>query len=548
MDKIRIALWAGLLASIWFSYTVWIAEHPPAPAPEQTAAPERGEGPPPVLDQGEGEAAPAIAGQAPAAAAEAERPTRTIRVLTDVLDVVIDLDGGDMVEAVLPRYPVDKKNPDVPVRLLNYDPDTRWVFQTGVAAPGEAPAPNHQQAYRADRESYRLEPGADTLTVRLEWIHEGPIHAAKVYTFRRGDYEVDLDLVVSNDSTAPWQGAGYARMSRVNNPVKRHYARVETYSFKGPVLFSGDRYQKLDFDELRTNPVMEEAVGGWIASIQHHFLAAAVPPPDEETTLDARTSGPSYLLTATGPVEEIAPSSELTYPLKLFVGPKLQQQLRATAPKLDLTVDYGRLTFLSHPLFLLLEFVHRWVGNWGWSIVISTLLIKLAFYKLTATSGRSMAKMRKLAPRMKALQEKYKDDRQALSQAMMEMYKREKVNPAAGCLPILIQMPVFIAFYWVLVETAEMRQAPFMFWINDLSTRDPYFVLPILIGAAMFFQMRLNPTPPDPTQARIMQIMPFAFMGMFALFPAGMELYYMTNTLFSIAQQWRINKLVARES
>ena len=246
----------------------------------------------------------------------------------------------------------------------------------------------------------------------------------------------------------------------------------------------------------------------------------------------------------------VAAGSELSYPLKLFVGPKLQAQLSAAAPEreLRLTVDYGMLTVLSYPLFLILDFIHGYVQNWGLAIILTTFLIKLVFYKLTATSGRSMAKMRNLAPRMKALQEKHKDDRQALSQAMMELYKREKVNPAAGCLPILIQMPFFFAFYWVLIESVEMRQAPFALWITDLSVRDPFFILPLLMGGAMLFQMRLNPAPPDPVQARVMQIMPIAFTAMFAFFPAGLVLYWLTNTVVSIAQQWRINQLVARES
>ena len=233
---------------------------------------------------------------------------------------------------------------------------------------------------------------------------------------------------------------------------------------------------------------------------------------------------------------------------KLFVGPKLQDQLKAIGQRLDLTVDYGRLTLLSQPMFLVLSFIERWVDNWGWAIIIMTALIKLAFYKLTAMSNRSMAKMRRLAPRIKALQETYKEDRAALSQKMMELYKREKVNPAAGCLPLVIQMPFFFAFYWVLVESVEMRQAPFMLWINDLSSRDPFFVLPVLLGGAMYLQSRLSPAPPDPMQARVMQIMPIVFSAMFMLFPSGLVLYWLTNTLLGILQQWRINTLVARES
>jgi YidC/Oxa1 family membrane protein insertase len=258
----------------------------------------------------------------------------------------------------------------------------------------------------------------------------------------------------------------------------------------------------------------------------------------------------SYRLRAISPDKSVAAGGELRYPLKLFIGPKLQDQLAAAAPgrELKLTVDYGILTILSQPLFLLLDFIHGFVRNWGVSIIMTTFLIKLVFYKLTATSGRSMAKMRKLAPRMKALQEKHKEDRQALSQAMMDMYRKEKVNPAAGCLPILVQMPFFFAFYWVLIESVEMRQAPFALWITDLSVRDPFFILPLLMTGAMLFQMRLNPPPPDPAQAKVMQIMPIAFGAMFAFFPAGLVLYWLTNTVVSIAQQWRINKLVERES
>ena len=238
----------------------------------------------------------------------------------------------------------------------------------------------------------------------------------------------------------------------------------------------------------------------------------------------------------------------LNYTFKLFIGPKLQDQLNAIGEKLNLTVDYGRLTLLAQPMFWLLSFIERWVGNWGWAIIIVTALIKLVFYKLTAMSNRSMAKMRRLAPRIKTMQERYKDDRPALSQAMMELYKKEKVNPAAGCLPLVIQMPFFFSFYWVLIESVEMRQAPFMLWINDLSSRDPYFVVPLLMGAAMYMQSRLSPAPPDPMQARVMQIMPVVFSAMFMLFPAGLVLYWLTNTLLSILQQWRINTVVAREN
>jgi len=341
----------------------------------------------------------------------------------------------------------------------------------------------------------------------------------------------------------------YVQLVRRHVPVERSYMSVDSYSFRGPVLYDpgGNDYEKLDVDDLAAEPIDRTVTGGWFAGIQHHFLAAAVPPPGEPVTLQAAMRGSLYVLTALGSPREIAPGAGLEYPLELFVGPKVQDQLSETADQLELTVDYGVLTVLAQPLFWLLAWVHGLVGNWGWAIVLVTLMIKLAFYKLTEASGRSMAKMRKVQPRLKALQDRYKDDRQALSQAMMKLYKEEKINPAAGCLPILIQMPFFFAFYWVLIESVEIRQAPFMLWINDLSVRDPYFVLPALMMGAMLLQTHLNPAPPDPVQARVMKIMPLVFGVMFAFFPSGLVLYWLTNTALSILQQWRINKVIAAQ-
>jgi len=562
MDKIRFALWFGLLASVWISYSTWMAERAPETVAttivDSPAATAPASGVPEIVDAG---AVPDIgnpeiggsggAGTETIPADTSTAPARLLSVRTDVQDVLINLDGGDIVRVDLPQYPVHKDRPDEPVRLLDYVPTNLWVYQTGMASAAGTPAPTHQQTFSAADSSYTLADGADSLEVRLTWQGSNGVSAEKIYTFRRGQYAIDLDIVARNQGTEPWTAAAYAQMFRLHNPPERRYMSVDSYSFTGPVIYDGDSYQKIKFEDLVTEPPADLSIAnGWLASIQHHFLAAIVPLDAEPNDLSVRAVGASYRLRAQSPTIQVAPGGELRYPLKLFVGPKLQDQLTAAAPdrELELTVDYGWLTALSHPLFLVLEFIHDWVKNWGLAIVITTLLIKLVFYKLTATSGRSMAKMRKLQPRMKALQEKHKDDRQALSTAMMDLYKKEKVNPAAGCLPILIQMPFFFAFYWVLVESVEMRQAPFMLWINDLSVRDPFFILPLLMGAAMLFQMRLNPAPPDPIQARVMQIMPIVFTAMFAFFPAGLVLYWLTNTVVSIAQQWRINKLVARES
>jgi len=535
---------------MWFTYRAWLTDYPPAviTAPTEQAAGTAPELPLelPQLDS-PADSLPALTESgAPVETPplEAAAPERVVRVRTDVLDIMIDTQGGDLVRADLPSYPVDKDTPDLPVRLLDFLPESRWVFQTGFLGVAAGDAPNHLAAFTSPRSDYVLADGDDELIVTLDWQTSGPLRAQKIYTFRRGQYGVELNLVIENQSAEPWSGAPYAQLSRHHIPVSRSYTSVDSYSFTGPVLYDGDEYEKLDVEDLILEPIEQTLSGGWLASIQHHFLAAAVPPAEDVVTYKAITRGSDYQLTALSQVTAIAPGDSLMYPVQLFVGPKLQDQLAATGNELELTVDYGVLTILAQPLFWLLSKVHGFVNNWGLSIILVTLLIKLAFYKLTQASGRSMAKMRKLQPRMKAMQERFKDDRTALSQGMMELYKREKVNPAAGCLPILIQMPFFFAFYWVLIESVEIRQAPFMLWITDLSSRDPFFVLPLLMGAAMLMQTRLNPAPPDPVQAKIMQIMPVAFTALFAFFPAGLVLYWLTNTGLSILQQWRINKVV----
>jgi YidC/Oxa1 family membrane protein insertase len=549
MDNIRLFLWFALLGSLWISYTTWVADRspPPAGASVSSDAPTGTETPLPQLGVETTPIAPGTTpvGDALPVAAQAD-PVAAIHVRTDVLDLVIDTRGGDIVRVDLPTYPIDKEDPTKVVRLLDYAPASRWAVQTGIGNGSGGPEPNHLASFTSERSSYELAPGQDVLVVTLNWT-AADLAARKVYTFNRGLFQIDLELIFENRSTAPWRGRAYSQMVRLHRPPERSYTSIDSYSFTGPVLYDGNSYEKLDVEDLATEPVEQTLSNGWLAGIQHHFLAGIVPPAQDDTTYQAAARGEEYLLTAVSPTKDVAAGAALAYPIKLFVGPKIQEQLRATADDMNLAVDYGVLGPLARGLFWVLENIHDWVGNWGWAIVICTLFIKLVFYKLTAMSGRSMAKLRKLGPRMKALQERFKDDRQGLSQAMMDLYKREKVNPAAGCLPILIQMPFFFAFYWVLVESVELRQAPFMLWIDDLSKRDPFFILPILMGAAMLFQMRLSPAPPDPVQARVMQIMPIVFTVMFALFPAGLVVYWLTNTVLSILQQWRINVLVARE-
>lgn len=551
MDNQRLFLWLGLAIIVWITWRTWVEDYGPEPVAPPAAEQAFPDAPAPVDAEAElpalsADGLPAIAPEMPDADPAAIE--RTIRIVTDVLDVEIALSGGDMVRADLPRYPLRKDQPDVPVRLLSSDPDNRFVFQTGLRRLGEGAEPNHLASFSADRSEYRLEPGQNELQVILRWDNGEDVRAYKIYTFRRGQYRVDLEQRLVNESAEAWAGAAYLQLQRRHRPPGRSMFAVDSYSFSGPVLYDGRAYAKLSVSDIDSSPVTQTLPNGWLAAIQHHFLAAAVPTPGVEARYRAAARDNVFTVSAVEPVIQVAPGQTHSFTNRLFVGPKLQSQLRDTAGGLHKTVDYGVLTLLAEPLFWLIDTVHDFVRNWGLAIIVVTMLIKLAFWKLTAMSGRSMAKMRKLQPRLKALQERYKDDRQALSKAMMDLYKREKVNPAAGCLPILIQMPFFFAFYWVLLESVEMRQAPFALWITDLSSRDPFFILPLLMGAAMWFQQRLNPAPPDPVQAKIMQFLPIIFTVFFAFFPAGLVLYWLTNTVLSALQQWRINHVIERDS
>ncbi|MBL8200977.1 MAG: membrane protein insertase YidC [Chromatiales bacterium] len=557
MDNLRIFLWVGLLMLIWLTVQTWQTTFAPKPAGISTttatpAAPGAAatapvQAPPelPALAEGQAPGTPALA---PAATAEPVVPATTlIRVRTDVLDLAIDARGGNIVDAKLPTYPVHKDQPNVPVELLSPEPSRFFAFQGGLRAAGGQPEANHLANFTATGTDFTLEPGATELKVPLRWESPTGVVVTKTYTFRPGRFQIDLDYTVENNGAEPYQAAEYLQLHRLFTPHKQSMIDVETYSFNGPVTYDGNKYQKLDVEDLAGAPFSQSVPNGWFAAIQHHFLAAAVPPAGETWNYAGSFAEGRFLVSAIGPLQVIPPAGSATFSSKLFVGPKLQSELKTVAPGLELTVDYGRLTLLAQPMFWLLDTMHGFVRNWGLAIILVTLLIKLVFYKLSETSGRSMAGMRKLQPRMKALQERYKDDRQAMSTALMELYKKEKINPAAGCLPMLVQIPFFISFYWVLLESVEMRQAPFALWITDLSSKDPFFILPLLMGAAMFFQQKLNPPPPDPVQAKMMQIMPIVFTGFFAFFPAGLVLYWLTNSVLSMAQQWRINKVLGAD-
>ncbi len=552
MDNQRFLLWASLGLVLFLIYQAWMEDYHPRTPPRPAATDAASEqGPDRAIDAVELPTLPDITQPTDDASvvpvpqttdAGAER----VRVLTDVLDLQIETLGGSLVHAAMLRYPVEKSRPDQPVILLDTT-DDYFVAQMGLHSAAEDDEPNHRATWVAPRPEYRLADGSGELVVTLRW-QAGELEATRTYLFRRGSYQVDVETRLNNRGTAPWRGVDYVQLIRKHTDIERSFASVESYSYRGPAVYDGEKYEKLDAGDLENNAWRVNSPAGWVALIQHHFLVAAVPPRGIAYGLEAQLLGNDrFLLRTTGPARDVAPGSSETFKQTLFVGPKLQKQLQEVGPKLALTVDYGFTTIIAQPLFWILNKIHSFVGNWGWSIILLTLLIKIVFYKLAETSGRSMAKMRKLQPRMKALQERYKDDRQKLSQAMMELYKQEKANPAAGCLPLLVQMPVFFALYWVLIESVELRQAPWVLWINDLSSRDPYFILPVLMGISMFAMQKLNPQPTDPVQAKVMLAMPLLMGAFMAVFPSGLVLYWLVNNLLSIAQQWRINKVVEAE-
>ncbi len=576
MPNTRILLWFALAAILFYNYQAWMHDYPAPGSPGAVSQSAGTPGAGATLGDTVPEAASAAAtaatpaASAPAIAATAAAPAFTqpstapfagaapapdaapsqpLHIKTDVLDVAINLKGGELDQADLSQYPLRKDSPNTPVRLLSREPPASlYLLQTGLTGTVGEAAPTHLTTWTAAENSFVLAEGSKELRVPLTWTDGQGLTVTKTFVFTRGLYSIDLFYDVQNAGTAPRKLASYAQFLRHWEHASRSYFDVETYSFKGPAVWDGTKSHDLNVESDSESKFSQSITNGWLASLQHQFVSAIVPTAGQPYDYKLQVRDNKYLLSATGPMIEVPAGAKTQFHEKLFVGPKLQSQLAATAPHLERTVDFGILTVLAQPLFAGLNWIHGLIGNWGWSIIIVTAIIKLIFYPLSQASGRSMAKMRTVAPRMKQIQDTFKDDREKLGRAMMELYKKEKINPLAGCLPMLVQIPFFISFYRVLLESVEMRQAPFLLWVNDLSSRDPWFVLPLLMGAAMYAQFKLNPAPADPMQAKIMQFMPLVMTGMMAWFPAGLVLYWFTNTLLTIAQQWRVNQVVEAEA
>ncbi len=474
--------------------------------------------------------------------------TQLISVKTDSFELTINPLGGDIVQLALPRHFLKLDTPDQPFVLLDNRNNHTYLAQSGLIGVNGTDTAAGRPLFSSTQQNYQLTEGQNDLVVDLH-LQQGEVKITKRFTFTRGDYLIKVDYLIDNQSANTWSAQLYGQIKRDSqNFVK--VSALEMNPYLGAAITTPDeKYKKITFADMAENEIKTSVQGGWIAMVQHYFVSAWIPDAGSNNNYHLRQLGKEdmYLMGFTGKVNEVAPGTQGVISASFYAGPKDTERLEEISPYLDLTVDYGWLWWVAKPLFWVLKFIHNLVGNWGLAIIGLTLCVKLLFFKLSATSYKSMAKMRKLAPKMAEMKERYGDDRQKFSQEMMKMYKTEKVNPFGGCLPLLIQMPVFLALYYVLMESVELRHSPFFGWIMDLSVKDPYFVLPIIYGITMYFMQKLNPQPTDPMQARIMQMLPFLFTFMFLWFPAGLVLYWVTNNTLSIAQQYIITKQIDAE-
>ncbi len=465
-----------------------------------------------------------------------------LKIETDILALEVNPVGGVLQKLTLLKY-VDSADKNLSAHeLLSKAPDKEFLAEAGLK--GAEVSADHYTLFESPQTSYALAPGQDVLEVPLRWRSSNGLVVTRTLVFRRGSYAVEERFDVQNTGSSTWTFNHYQQLKRLSIPAG--WELVPTFS--GVAVSTPEQhYGKHNFDDLNDQPIDVDVTAGWIAVVEHYFLAALIPDPAvKQHFYSYALTTNRYIVGYYGPAVTVPSGGSATVSNRLYLGPKLQETLPTIAPGLELTVDYGVLWFIAQFLFSVLKILHTALGNWGWSIVVLTVLIKLAFYPLSAAGYRSMARMRAVQPRLLQLRERYAEDKAKLNQAMMDMYKQEKINPLGGCFPILVQIPVFISLYWMILESIELRQAPFVLWIHDLSAKDPFYVLPALMLISMVIQTRLNPTPPDPIQAKVMQIMPIAFGVFFAFFPAGLVLYWLVNNVLSISQQWYITRQIEK--
>ena len=546
METVRLVLVSLLLVITFFIYQAWQAQRPqPVPPP----ALEQGTLPTPTASATT--PAPAAAPSVTAAPSASRPAGAPVTVSTDVMSVEINTAGGDIARLELTDYRAAAGRGAAPYRILDAAPPRFYESQTGLMGVQPGKAPDHQALFSAASNSYQLAAGSDTVDVPLSWTDAGSgIEVRKVYTFRRGRYDIGLRYEVRNGGAEPWQAQPYAQLMRKKGADAKGSMFMPA-SFQGAVYYSAaDKYRKLRYDDMVKAPLATTLSDGWVGLSEHYFVTAFLLTKGQPHNCYTKALAEDRFIAGciAGPLS-VAPGQSATWQTRLYAGPKAQDSLEDVAEGLALTVDYGKLTVIAQPVFWLLRTVHGLIGNWGVAIILVTLLIKLAFYRLSAASYRSMAHMRKVQPKITAMRERYKDDRQQLNEKMMELYRTEKINPLGGCLPVVVQIPVFIALYWVLLESVELRHAPFMLWIHDLSGADRYYVLPVLMGISMFLQQRMTPmVGMEPTQRRVMMAMPLVFTVFFATFPAGLVLYWFVNNVLSITQQWFINRQLERKA
>ena len=548
MDIQRSILLVSLAVVSYLLVLQWNQDYGQAPLPAASSATQSTTSPLPELTASNNDDVPTASqdeAQAPAADAPAASQS-LIRVQTDVLDLAIDPRGGDIVQLTLPQYPRRQDRPDVPFQLFDNGNERVYLAQSGLTGSnGPDARSSGRPLYHSATQHYQLSDDQQQLVVDLQFSEAG-VDYTKRFTLQRGQYDLKVSYLINNQSEQPWVGNMFAQLKRDGSADPSSTTATGTATYLGAALWTADEpYKKVSMGDMDEKQLRQTVAGGWVAWLQHYFVTAWIPQKGDNNVVQTRKDNQgNYIIGFTGPTLTVEPGKTAETSATLYAGPKSQGVLKELSPGLELTVDYGILWFIAQPIFWLLQHIHSLVGNWGWSIIFLTMLIKGIFFPLSAASYKSMARMRAVAPKLAALKEQFGDDRQKMSQAMMELYKKEKINPLGGCLPILVQMPVFLSLYWVLLESVEMRQAPFMLWITDLSIKDPFFILPIIMGATMFIQQRLNPTPPDPMQAKVMKLMPIIFTFFFLWFPAGLVLYWVVNNCLSIAQQWYITRKV----
>lgn len=545
MDNKRLILIGILSFSLLMIWENWQRAHAPKPVQSASTAAGAQSSPLPVPTTQSGAAAitaPGVQTATPAAADYASAAKAVVK--TDLLQVEVSALGGDVIRAELLQHKASGDSSQNFVLLEDKGKHT-YLAQSGLLGNG---LPNHKTLYQMQAGEYVLKEGQDKIELRLKAEPVNGVAVEKVLSFKRGSYVVDVSYELSNTSAAPVDAKAYYQFARDGKGAETTTGFMGgVTTFTGPAFYTDEKkFQKVAFSDIEKDKAsfQKEAKDGWIAMVQHYFVAGYLPQGDLQREFFVRKLSEDFYSAGVMLPVSVAAGQKASISVPMYVGPQEQNKLKDLAPGFDLVVDYGWMTMIAVPLFWLLSVIHKFVGNWGWAIIILTIIVKAAFFPLSAASYRSMAKMKTLMPRMKQLQERYSNDKMKMNQELMELYKREKVNPMGGCLPILVQIPVFMALYWVLLGVVEMRQAPWILWITDLSVKDPYYVLPIIMGVSMLIQTKLNPAPPDPMQAKVMMAMPFIFTVMFLWFPSGLVLYWVVNNVLSIAQQWYITRQI----